>query len=97
VDAIHDQFILAVREGRGDRLVKTEEAFSGLVWTGAQSVDIGLVDGLNDVAGVARELVGVDRIVEFSVGGSLLDRLAQRVETAFTQVLSQFQGVQALY
>ncbi|NBS58587.1 MAG: S49 family peptidase, partial [Betaproteobacteria bacterium] len=42
---IHQQFINVVREGRGKRLKESPDLFSGLVWTGQKSVDLGLADG----------------------------------------------------
>ena len=38
---IHQQFIKVVRQGRGKRLKETPEMFSGLVWTGEKSVELG--------------------------------------------------------
>src|SRR5512145_2223522 len=39
---IHEQFIGVVREGRGKRLKDTPDLFSGLIWTGQKSVELGL-------------------------------------------------------
>jgi protease-4 len=38
---IHQQFIDVVKTGRGQRLKETPEMFSGLMWTGLQSVQLG--------------------------------------------------------
>nr|WP_296750813.1 S49 family peptidase [Thioalkalivibrio sp.] len=65
IDQIHDQFINVVREGRGDRLQDNGELFSGLVWTGADSVELGLIDGLGDDRTVARDVIGIERMVVF--------------------------------
>ena len=49
LDDIHQQFIDVVLEGRGEKLQGTEEElFSGLFWTGQQSLELGLVDYLGD-------------------------------------------------
>ena len=45
LDQIHAQFIQVVREGRGKRLKETPDLFTGLFWSGQQSVDLGLADG----------------------------------------------------
>lgn len=45
----HQQFIKAVKEGRGDRLTITDDVFSGMVFTGNQALEIGLIDGLASV------------------------------------------------
>lgn len=52
LDETHQQFINAVKEGRGDRLVITDDVFSGMVFTGSQAVKIGLIDGLASVNGI---------------------------------------------
>lgn len=68
LNQIHAQFINAVREGRGDRLVKPDEnkLFSGLFWTGEKALELGLVDGLNSPGQVARDLVGEEEIVDYT-------------------------------
>ncbi len=62
----HQQFIQAVKNGRGDRLADDPEIFSGLVWSGEQAVDLGLIDGLASVRQVAEEQVGVSRLMDFT-------------------------------
>ncbi|WP_077242686.1 S49 family peptidase [Oceanospirillum linum] len=62
----HQQFIKAVQDGRGDRLADNPEIFSGLVWSGGQAVDLGLIDGLASVRQVAEERVGVRHLVDFT-------------------------------
>src|SRR5438552_6897288 len=56
LNEIHEQFIKTVRQGRGPRLKETPEVFSGLVWTGEKSVELGLADGLGSAEYVAREV-----------------------------------------
>ena len=65
IDQIHDQFINVVREGRGGRLQNNGELFSGLVWTGSDSVELGLIDGLGDDRTVARDVIGIEQMVVF--------------------------------
>ncbi|TLD47638.1 MAG: putative signal peptide peptidase SppA [Accumulibacter sp.] len=76
---IHQQFIEVVRRGRGNRLRETPELFSGLMWTGSQSVSLGLADGLGTVGSVARDVIKADRLVEYTVKDSLAERLARRL------------------
>lgn len=47
LDETHQQFIHAVKEGRGDRLTITDDVFSGMIFTGSQAINIGLIDGLS--------------------------------------------------
>ena len=58
-----------VKQGRGDRLKDKEhpELFSGLVWSGEQAKELGLVDGLGSASYVAREIVGEKELVDFTV------------------------------
>ena len=75
---IHGQFIAAVRLGRGERLKESKETFSGLVWTGEQSIELGLADALGSVAYVAREIVKAEKIVNYSWRENFAERVARR-------------------
>ncbi len=46
LDETHQQFIKAVKDGRGEKLKENQDVFSGMVFSGVQSVDLGLSDGL---------------------------------------------------
>jgi protease-4 len=82
LDQIHAQFIDAVRQGRGKRLHETPDVFSGLFWTGEQSVALGLADGLGDTDYVAREVIKAPDIVDYTVKESITDRVARKFGTA---------------
>ena len=75
---IHQQFISVVRQGRGKRLKETPDTFSGLVWNGQAGVEMGLADGYGSVESVARDVIKVTDIVDFTVKEGLADRLAKR-------------------
>lgn len=80
---IHDKFIAAVKEGRGDRLKGDEsELFSGLVWTGERSVALGLADDLGSLGSVARDVIGEEKIVDFTYRKRWIDRFAERFGAA---------------
>lgn len=78
LNEIHRQFIDAVRTGRGDRLKDDPQIFSGLVWTGARSIELGLADALGSISSVARDVFQAEEIVDFSRHENLADRLARR-------------------
>ena len=82
LDEIHQQFIEAVKAGRGDRLVDDAEIFSGLFWTGEQAHEIGLVDGFGSIGYVAREVVGVERIQDYTYREDVLQRFAKQLGSA---------------
>lgn len=82
LEEIHQQFIQVVRKGRGSRLKETPDMFSGLVWSGARSIELGLADALGSLDSVARDVVKVEEIVDFTPQEGLADRLARRIGTA---------------
>src|SRR5258708_20412188 len=77
LDEIHKQFIEVVRKGRGKRLKEGPELFSGLLWTGAKSVELGLSDGFGSVDFVAREVVKAEKISDFTQKQNFAEPLAQ--------------------
>ncbi|HEY5762531.1 MAG TPA: S49 family peptidase [Rhodocyclaceae bacterium] len=78
LDDIHRQFIEVVRKGRGSRLKDNPDVFSGLMWTGERSIEMGLADELGTVESVARDVIEAERIVDFSVKPGFGERLARR-------------------
>ena len=82
LDEIHQQFIDVVVEGRGDKLAKDKNMFSGLFWTGEQALELGLVDGFGSASYVAREVVGVEEIQDYTFREDVFQRFAKRLGTA---------------
>ncbi|BCQ51967.1 S49 family peptidase [Burkholderia gladioli] len=82
LDEIHAQFIQAVKDGRGKRLHESPEIFSGLFWTGAKSVELGLADGFGTTDTVARDVLKAPDIVDYTVKESLSNRVARRFGAA---------------
>ncbi len=93
LDEIHRQFIDAVKTGRGDRLASDENVFSGLIWTGEKSIELGLVDELGSSAYVAREVIGAENIVDFTPGRSYLEQLTKRFGAAVAEGLATQLGL----
>ena len=75
---IHTQFVDTVRKGRGERLKETPEMFSGLMWSGAKSVEMGLADGFGTVDSVARDVIKAENIRDYTQKRNLAERFAQR-------------------
>ena len=86
---IHQQFISVVRKGRGERLKETPEMFTGLIWTGEQSVKLGLADGLGGVDYVAREVIKAEKVVDFSPKENVFEQLSERLGTRFGATLGR--------
>lgn len=89
VTEIHQQFIDVVRKGRGDRLKETPEMFSGLVWSGAKSVELGLADGFGTVESVARDVIKAEEVADFSPKDNLAEKLAKRIGISAGQAIGR--------
>ena len=75
---IHEQFIDVVRKGRGKRLKETPEMFSGLVWVGQKSIELGLADALGSTEQVARDVIKAEDIVDFTPRENVAERFAKK-------------------
>ena len=82
LDQIHQQFIDAVKQGRGKRLKESPDMFSGMFWTGQKSVELGLADGFGDADYVAREIVKQPDIVDYTQKESIGERVARKFGAA---------------
>jgi protease-4 len=89
---IHEQFIDTVRKGRGKRLKDNPEVFSGLVWTGQRSIDMGLADAVGSVDYVAREVIKAENIVDFTPHENIAERFAKRFGAAMAEALLRTTG-----
>lgn len=78
LDDIHRQFIDVVRKGRGARLKETPEMFSGLMWTGARSIELGLADAYGTVDSVARDVIKAEEIRDYTVKPNFAEKFARR-------------------
>lgn len=87
LDQVHQQFIGAVRVGRGDRLKETPDMFSGLVWTGEAGVKLGVADAFGNDDSVAKDVIGAEKLVDFTQQERLLDRIAGKLGASFGQAI----------
>jgi protease-4 len=85
---IHQQFIDVVKKGRGKRLKETPEMFSGLLWTGAKSVEMGLADALGTVDSVARDVIKAETIIDYTERENVAERLAKRFGATMANALA---------
>lgn len=95
LDSVHQQFIKAVKDGRGDRLADSPELFSGLFWDGEKGMELGLVDGLGSSSYVAREVIGAENMVDFTVRAGYFERFAENIGVGFAKALNSTFGVNA--
>lgn len=83
INVTHGQFIERVREGRGERLKERPELFSGMVWSGQQALEFGLIDGLKSPGQVARDVVGAEEIIDLSVGRPPFQEFLRKLGASF--------------
>jgi protease-4 len=89
---IHEQFIAVVRQGRGKRLKETPELFSGLVWVGPKSIELGLADALGSVDSVARDVIKAEDVVDFTPHENIAERVARKFGAAMAEALVKVSG-----
>jgi protease-4 len=89
IDEVHKQFIDVVREGRGKRLKETPDMFSGLIWTGERSVELGLADGFGTLDSVARDVIKAEDIVDYSQKEGIAEKVAKRFGAAAASAFAE--------
>ncbi|MEN8170974.1 MAG: S49 family peptidase [Pseudomonadota bacterium] len=90
---IHQQFIGAVKEGRGERLKDDPQLYTGKFWAGEQSIELGLADAIGDVDYVAREVIKVENVVDYTPKPDIFKRFADRLGTSMANVLGERMGI----
>ncbi len=90
---IHRQFIDVVKQGRGQRLKDDPRLFTGLVWSGEESMELGLIDGLGSSSYVAREIIEAEEIVDYTPRESMFERFADRIGVSFASRVATMIGL----
>ena len=92
VEEVHHQFIAVVKKGRGARLKETPETFSGLFWSGEQSIAQGLADHLGSLDYIAREVVKAEEVIDYSPKENVAERLVKRFGGAVGEAAAKALG-----
>jgi protease-4 len=87
---VHEQFIGVVREGRGKRLKETPDMFSGLIWTGQKSIELGLADGIGSLESVARDVIKAEDIVDYTEKENIAEKFARRFGASAANAVMEF-------
>lgn len=95
INAIHQQFINAVKQGRGERLKENPSLFSGLVWTGEEAIRLGIVDEVSDARSVAKDVIGAKELENFTPREKLLERISHRLGASVGMALQSALGLKA--
>jgi protease-4 len=92
---VHQQFINQVKAGRGERLKEHPDMFSGLIWSGEQALELGLIDGFASTSEVARDIVGAKELVDFTHRESAFERFARQIGASMGSTLATHMGLSA--
>jgi protease-4 len=92
---VHQQFINQVKAGRGERLKEHPDMFSGLIWSGEQALELGLIDGFASTSEVARDIVGAEELVDFTHHESAFERFARQIGASMGSTLATHMGLSA--
>ena len=90
---IHQVFINKVKAGRGDRLKIDNETFSGLFWTGIQAKQRGLIDDFASSGQLAREVIKITDVVDYSRKKTMLDQFSKTLGTSISDNLPKALGL----
>jgi protease-4 len=90
LNEVHQHFIDAVKQGRGERLSQQADLFSGLIWTGEKAIELGLVDDYGTTNSVARDVIKAETIVNFTPRGHLFERIAKSIGVVIAQQLDTY-------
>lgn len=82
---IHQQFIDVVKQGRGKRLKETPDTFSGLMWTGTKSIELGLADAYGTTESVARDVIKAEDILDYTVKPNFAEVFAKKFGVSMAQ------------
>ena len=93
LEDIHHEFVEVVKRGRGDRLAADADVFSGLIWTGSKGIELGLVDAFGSSSYVAREIIGAEEVVDFTLRPSRLEAIADRLGAGIARTLGAELGL----
>lgn len=78
LDEVHQQFIDAVKAGRGERLSKDPAIFSGLFWTGESAIELGIADDFGSLSSVNRDIVGAESLRNFSYSKDPIEEILRK-------------------
>lgn len=89
IDPLYQQFVDDVKEARKEKLdMNNTELFSGMVWTGQQGVDIGLVDEIKTSHDIKRYLMDEYKAEKIKVYNREGFSLSKMMTASFTDAIS---------
>lgn len=93
LEEVHIQFQQAVITGRGKRLHPTPDLFSGLIWTGEDAKNLGLIDHFGSSGDVTRDVIKTKKMVNYTVKPDIFDRFAKKIGASMSQEFTASMGL----
>lgn len=90
MDDLHKHFIDAVKSGRGSNLLDDPDIFSGRVFTGEESLELGLSDDYGSVRSVAADFFGQPLIVHYADEENLFEKLKGNLVNAGIETFKSY-------
>ncbi len=84
---VHKQFIAAVEGERKERIKPGADVFNGYVWTGEESLELGLIDAYGSVGSVSRDVLHVEELVNYTPRADFLSRFAKQIGVSAADTL----------
>lgn len=91
LEDVHLIFRQAVEKGRGERLAADARIFDGTLFSGADSMTLGLIDGFGDTGSVSRDILEVDKYLYYRE-----DDWLEKILGRFNAVLAPGGGARAI-
>ncbi len=80
LEHIHKAFIAHVETRRGKKLDASQDLFTGEIWVGSQSIEVGLSDGIGHLVPKMKEIFGEDvQFQKFGRKRSVLSRFGAQI------------------
>ncbi len=97
LDQIHQDFIRAVKKGRGSHLfTDAPDLFSGRYWIGDQAINLGLIDGFATVDSLARDQFKTENIVDYTTEDDTLDKISKKLGVGLSDFAQKVSGMKSL-
>jgi protease IV len=93
LQVVHQQFVDTVRTGRKGKIKETPDMYTGLVWTGATAIELGLADRFGSVDVVARDVLKAEEVVDYTRRRTLAERLARSAGMGAGEALVRMIGI----
>lgn len=89
LNKIHNQFITAVKNGRGSILSNDPDLFSGRYWIGEDGLKLGLIDGFATVDSIARDQFHSENLVDFTMDNDPIDKIFKKMGVSMLSTAKQ--------